>query len=318
MIDPVLVFSTYLGGAGGDGVIGVAVDAAGSTYATGYTNSSDFPVSPNAPQPHIAIEDGFVTKFNRDGAIVYSTYFGGSASDHGTAIGVDAAGAAYVIGATNSADLPVTSGAFQRQYAGGADAFVLKLHPSGSRIAYLTYLGGTEDEPFVGARAGIAVDPAGIATVVGSTSSGDFPTTAGALQRTHPVAAEIGFATRLNATGTGLIFSTLLTGVNEQDARGVALDAQGRAIVVGAVDGAMTTTKTVGPAGNRDGYALKLNPSGSALVFSTRFGGAVEDVANAVTYDPNRDVAFITGPRTRRTSRRMASRAATVRRTLSC
>jgi hypothetical protein len=297
VIDPVLVFSTYLGGANGDAVIGVAVDAAGSTYATGHTNSSDFPVSPNAPQPQIAIEDGFVTKFNRNGAIVYSTYFGGSNADHGTAIGVDAAGAAYVIGATNSTDLPVTSGAFQRQYAGGSDAFVLKLNPSGSRIAYLTYLGGTEDEPYVGARAGIAVDPSGIATVVSSTSSGDFPTTAGALQRTHPAPVEIGFATRLNATGTGLIFSTLLTGtgVSGQDARGVALDAQGRAIVVGAVDGGMTTTRTVGPAGSRDGYALKLNAFGSALVFSTRFGGSVEDVAHAVTYDPNRDVAFITG-----------------------
>ena len=75
----------------------------------------------------------------------------------------------------------------------------------------------------------------------------------------------------------------------------MALDAQGRAIVVGAVDGAMTTTKTVGPVGARDGYALKLNATGSAVVFSTRFGGSVEDVAAGVTYDPNRDVAFVTG-----------------------
>jgi hypothetical protein len=294
IIDPVLVFSTYLGGSSVDSVQGVAVDAEGATYAAGGTFSDDFPTSPGT-RPKSFSNDAFITKLDRRGALVYSTYFGGSNEDGAVAIAVDAAGAAYVTGWTESLDLPVSSTAFQRQSGGGDDVFVLKLAPAGNRIAYATYLGGDEDEPFISIRAGIAVDPTGIATVVSSTDSTNFPTTSGAFVRTSPGFRETGFVTRLNATGSALIFSTLLGGENVQGATGVALDAQGRAIVVGYAEGAMPTTKTIGPGGSRDAYALKLNATGSALVFSTRFGGSGTDAAEAVTYDPNRDVAFISG-----------------------
>jgi hypothetical protein len=296
VIDPVLVFSTFLGGSNFDIVNGVTVDAAGATYVTGQTGSSDFPVSSNAPKATIDVSDAFVTKLSRDGAtIVYSTFFGGTNVDGGSSIGVDASGAAYIAGWTGSVDLPVTSGAFQHDNAGGGDAFVAKLSPAGNRLVYATFLGGNDDDAF-GLRASIAVDPAGIATIAASTESGDFPTTPGALQRTHtPGPAAIGYAARLNATGTGLMFSTLLTGAGDQRANAVALDAQGRAIVVGDIDGTMTTTTTLGPTGGRDSYVLKLNASGSALVFSTRFGGSGSEGAFGLTYDPNRDVAFIVG-----------------------
>jgi hypothetical protein len=294
VIDPVLVFSTYFGGSEKDEVLGVAVDAAGNTYVTGQTLSSDFPRPPASPPPTLHLFDAFISKFDRGGGLVYTTFFGGAMSDVGAAVAVDAAGAAYVAGATESSDLPTTSGAFQTQYGGAGDAFVVKLAPAGNRLVYATYLGGRALDP-VSSYPAIVVDPTGIATVVGSTLSDNFPTTSGALQRTHPANMETAFATRLNAAGTGLVFSTLLTGT-DQTARGVALDAQNRAIVVGWLgSGEMQTTRTLGPRGNRDGFALKLNTTASALVFSTRFGGTADDSPAAVTYDPNRDVAFVAG-----------------------
>src|SRR5262249_5674887 len=145
VIDPVLVFSTYLGGSGIDAVQGIAVDATGATYATGFTNSSDFPVM-GSTRPKGGFTDGFITKFDRNGTMVYSTVFGGSNEDGSVAIAVDPTGAAYAVAWTESSDMPVSAGAFQPQFGGGDDAFVVKLTPAGNRIAYATYLGGAHDE----------------------------------------------------------------------------------------------------------------------------------------------------------------------------
>jgi hypothetical protein len=295
VIDPVLVFSTYLGGSGNDGVYDVTVDAAGASYVTGYTESSNFLATAGAAQPTKKQgADAFVRKYDRYGSLVYSTFFGGSEFDRGTAIAVDAAGAAYVMGMTGSADLPISPNALQTMPAGESDLFVMKLSASGSRVVYATYLGGSARDDFGGGD--IAVDPLGVAYVVGTTESGDFPTTSGALQRTHTAGRQIGFAAKLNTAGSALVYSTLLTGTELQRANGIALDSLGRAVVGGFVFGSMTTTTTIGTTlADTDGYVLKLNAAGSALVYSTRFGGSGDDQVNGVALDTVDDSPHVVG-----------------------
>ena len=176
VIDPVLSYSTYLGGTGNDAGLGIAVDFAGNAYVTGQTDSINFPtVSPIQPgfgggpaaASYAFSGDAFVTKFNAGGSLVYSTYLGGSGGDAGYSIAVDSAGNAYVTGRTTSTNFPTTPGAFQRVYGGGntgvaqgGDAFVAKLNSAGSALVYSTYLGGASDDW----GSGIAVDSAGMPT----------------------------------------------------------------------------------------------------------------------------------------------------------
>src|SRR5262249_7422111 len=154
VIDPVLAYSTYLGGSGDDAGNGIAVDGAGNVYVTGSTASTDFPTQ-NPVQgtygggvciPN-ACTDAFVTQLNAAGtALVYSTYLGGNDNDVGIGIAVDSSGSAYVTGSTSSANFPTTAGAYQRTSGGFEDAFVAKLSPAGSTLVYSTYLGGSDDD----------------------------------------------------------------------------------------------------------------------------------------------------------------------------
>jgi Beta-propeller repeat len=148
VIDPVLLYSTYLGGSGDDDGFDIAVDAAGNAYVTGYTLSSGFPTTAGAFDTSYnggPGGDAFVTKLNANGsALVYSTFLGGSESDEGHGIAVDAAGNAYVTGFTLSTNYPTTPGAFDTSYGGApSDAFVTKLDASGSTLVYSTFLGGS-------------------------------------------------------------------------------------------------------------------------------------------------------------------------------
>ena len=182
IIDPVLVYSTYLGGSGIEEGRGIAVDGAGNAYVTGATGSTDFPTTAGAAETTLDGEfDAFVTKLDANGsALVYSTYLGGSDSEIGFDIAVDDTGSAYVTGSTRSTDFPTTAGAAQTTPAGEFDAFVTRLNANGSGLVYSTYLGGSEaDFGF-----GIAVDGAGSAYVTGQTGSTNFPTTSGAAQTT--------------------------------------------------------------------------------------------------------------------------------------
>src|SRR5205807_2210651 len=162
VIDPVLTYSTYLGGSGDDGAYGIAVDGSGNSYVTGGTASPNFPTSAGAYKTTSSgAYDVFVTKFDPSGSPVYSTYLGGSNADEGYRIAVDGSGSAYVTGATLSKDFPTTPGAYQATSGGGIDAFVAKLDPSGASLVYSTYLGGTGDDW----GQGIAVDGSGSAYV---------------------------------------------------------------------------------------------------------------------------------------------------------
>ncbi|QAY65095.1 SBBP repeat-containing protein [Paenibacillus protaetiae] len=273
IIDPGLVYSTYLGGSGNDEPFGIAVDATGSVYVTGITTSTDFPLTPGAVQTTFGGDrEVFVTKLNPSGtALVYSTYLGGSANDSGQNIAVDAEGNAYITGRTYSDNFPVTPGAVQTIFGGSSDVFVTKLNPTGSALVYSTYLGGTGHDYGLG----IAVDSAGEAYVTGFTASADFPTTTGAFQTVYGGNND-GFAARLNATGTSLIYSTFLGGSGGDNGTAISVDSAGNAYVTGntaslnfpTTTGAFQTARR----GTGDVFVTKINPSGSSLVYSTYLG----------------------------------------------
>lgn len=181
VIDPVLVYSTYLAGSGSNEGTSIAVDPAGNAYVTGVTDSLSFPTTTGAFKTNQSGgRDVFVTKINAAGSTLsYSTYLGGSLDDEGYGIAVDTAGNAYVAGTTASPNFPTTTGALQTTNNGATDAFVTKLNATGSALVYSTYLGGSGyEEGF-----GIAVNPAGNAYVTGLTTSSNFTTTSGALHR---------------------------------------------------------------------------------------------------------------------------------------
>ena len=236
-----LAYGTFLGGSGWDGAQSIRTDDMGRAYVTGFVSSADFPVTPGAFDTSFnGIYDSFVVSLNPTGSqLTYATFLGGSGEDRGYAIAVDEAGNAYVTGTTESSDFPATPGAFDVSYDPGAfgqqDAFVAKLNADGDRLAYATFLGGSEYDYGLG----IAVDDTGSAYVTGSTASDDFPTTPGAFDTSHnsghfclPSCADA-FVVQLNPAGSRLFMGTYLGGSEHDYGGGIALDAAGRAVVVG-------------------------------------------------------------------------------------
>jgi uncharacterized protein (TIGR03437 family) len=301
VIDPVLVFSTFLGGSVTDIANAITTDASGNVYVAGGTESPDFPVTTGA----IPITGGsvFVSKINPQGtALIFSTYVGGTGGDAAYGLAVDSAGEAYIVGKTGSMDFPVTAGALQTTIAGGETSFVAKLNAAGSGLEYATYLGGQS----VGylccdAAAAVAIDTAGNAYVAGVTYDYSFPVTPGALQtKIGSGLASSAYVAKLNPSGTALVYATYLGGSGQgqfsigpaviygDGATALAVDGAGNAYVAGYAysldfpvtpDAFQTTNKagtTAGPDSSSPGYnafVSKINPSGSALVFSTYLGG---------------------------------------------
>jgi hypothetical protein len=298
-IDP-LIYSTYLGGSGADVSFGIAVDSAGSAYVTGYTSSSNFPTMNPVQSANDGGGDVFVTKINAAGsALVYSTYLGGSAADFGRGIAVDSAGNAYVSGFTSSTDFP-TKNPLQASYGGGADdAFVAKLNSTGSALIYSTYLGGDADDM----GTAIAVDSAGNAYVTGLAPSSNFPTTPGAFQTSCGNTCYYGnaFVSKLNPTGSALVYSTYLGGSGYEIGNSIALDSAGNAYITGYNQyGDLPTTPGAYHTFCSNGcqypepFATKFNSTGSALIYSTYLGGTVFDVGNGIALDSAGD-AYIVG-----------------------
>ena len=295
IIDPVLSYSTYLGGIDFDPGNAIAVDASGNAYVTGNTSSFDFPTaSPFQPAFGGGNSDAFVTKLNAAGnALVYSTFLGGSGVDQGQDIAVDASGNAYVTGDTTSTDFP-TASPIQPAFAGGnSDAFVTKLNAAGNALVYSTYLGGSGED----LGRGIALDTARNAYVRGSTGSTDFPT-ASPIQPTNGGFFDV-FVTKLNAAGSALVYSTYLGGSNgELGLRGgIAVDGSGNAYVTGNT--ASTDFPTASPiqparSGGSDAFVTKLNAAGSALVYSTYLGGSIGEDGFAIAVDASGN-AYVTG-----------------------
>jgi hypothetical protein len=294
VIDPVLTYSTFLGGNNIDRANAIAVDAAGNAYITGQAGSSNFPTTAGAFQTTSPGDDAFVTKLSPAGARLYSTYLGGAGLNAAESIAINA-GEAFITGFTQSANFPTTAGAFQTTAAGGpSDVFVTRLNATGSALVYSTYLGGAGGE----SGHGIAVDPGtGDAFVTGETTSTNFPTTAGVLQTAAPGGGDA-FVTRLNATGTALVYSTYLGGNGNDIGFGIAVDSADAAYVTGSTDSINFPT-TAGAfqataAGGGDAFITKLNATGSGLVYSTYLGGAGTDQGNGVAID-SAGAVYVTG-----------------------
>lgn len=299
-----LIYSTFVGGSNMEFGNKLAVDANGNAYVTGTTKSSNFPttanafdrsinIPPNCPRCGTDVTDGFAFKLNAAGsALSYSTYLGGTDYEAPRGIAVDGSGNAYVTGETLSIDFPTTAGAFSRTLRGEYDVFVTKLNPTGSALTYSTFLGGTA----VDNGQQVQVDGGGNAYVLGFSSSADFPTTAGAFDTT----ANGGFdttLTKLNPAGSALVYSTYLGGNDFDSGNGLVIDGSGSVYVAGGTSspnwpvtpGAYDTTFAGG-----DGFVTRLNPGGSALVYSTFIGGSALDSISDAVLDPAGN-AWLTG-----------------------
>ncbi len=285
-IDPVLLYSTYLGGNANDAGKGITVDSSGNAYVTGYTVSASFPTTAGAYSTTYnstnAAPDAFVTKLSADGSsLVYSTYLGGSGSDVGQSITVDPSGEAVVLGNTTSTDFPTTANAYQSVNKGGQDAFVTKLSADGSSLLYSTLVGGSADE----IPHSIVLDSEGNAYFTGYTLSSDFPHTKGAYHGQQDI-----IAVELNALGTNLVYSFLLGGSGTDVGRGIALDSSNNAYITGYTRSRNLFTtpgayqRTYG-GGEWDAFIIKLNSTGTNQVYATYVGGSDHDAAEGIAVD---------------------------------
>jgi len=297
-IDPVLVWSSYAGGSDDDRGLDIAVDGQGNSYVVGDTISTNFPTV-NAVQRTFGGKgsfsgDAFVAKLSADGrSLMYATYLGGSGDERSRAIAVDMEGNAYVTGDTDSRNFPVTMGSFRPTYNGGTyDAFVTKLNATGSMLVYSTYLGGADNDFALD----IGVDAMGNAHVAGRTFSTNFPTR-------NPIQANFGgrifdaFITKLNATGSALVYSTYLGGSLTDEAYGIAVDGAGNACVAGFTNsGDFPTARPLQGTrrGGFDAFIAKLPPAGDRLIYSTFFGGRGDEFVNAAAMDASGN-CYITG-----------------------
>jgi len=291
VIDPVLDYSTYLGGSGDDQPTGIAVDSTGSVYVTGYTDSSDFPLATLGSLPP-GTDHVFVAKFDPTGSnLIYADYIGGSNEDFGYALVLDSSNEVYIAGSTASSDFPVVN-AFQSTYPGSFNAFLTKVSADGSALLYSTYLGGNgSDEPN-----SVQIDNLSNVLVAGVTSSTNFPV-ANAYQSTAPtnqggLYGNYGFLTKFTPDGSSLVYSTYLAGSSNvpdncggnpcwtepvSGITGMALDSAGNAYVTGATntyDFPTTSGAYLGTDSTQMnafvGFVSKINSAGN-LQYSTYF-----------------------------------------------
>lgn len=298
-------YAADYGGGDHDTINAVALDSLHRVYITGYACSTNLPVV-NAYQSVDTSQncaDGggsaFVARLNAAGtALDYSTYLDGGFFSWGSGIAVDSSYSAYITGYTESPDFPTTPGAFQKTMPAPGDnvgvrsGFVTKFSPTGTTLAWSTFLGGSVSDQINA----IAIDSSNRAYVTGTATSPDFPVTSGAYQKTMK-GKYTAFVTKLWATGGGLIYSTFLGGSGGDAGNSIAVDSKGEAHVTGStgskdfpVKSAIQSTNH----GGQDAFVTKVSASGGSLVYSTYLGGSADDVGNCIRVDAN-DAAYVGG-----------------------
>lgn len=290
-----LLSVTYLGGSGADRAHRICADSAGEAYLVGETSSDNFPTVNAYQSTFGGVIDAFLTKLSNSGAAIsYSTYVGGQGDDRGNDVCVDGAGVAYITGLTTSTDYPTTAGAFKPTLQGtGSDAFVTGVGAAGNALLYSTYLGGTGDE----LANGIAVDTNGSVFVTGDTSSADFPTTAGAFQRTPGGGLYDVFLTRLNPGGASLAFSTFVGGNGVDRGAALALDGLGNSYLTGFTNSTSFPTvnapQPVLGGGSGDAFVSMVNSTGTGMIYSTYLGGSNRDNGQSIVVEPDGTAAVV-------------------------
>lgn len=294
VIDP-LLYSTYVGGAGGDAAYAVEIGPTGDIYLAGYTTSGDFPNTTNAfNRTFGGGYDIFVVRLNANGTqVAFATYIGGSGDDIPYDLKVDKTGAAYLVGATNSPEFPTTPGAYDATLdtpLNRDDVFALKMDANGSSLSYSTFIGGAWTD--VGLA--LALDDNGDAIIAGKTFSDDFPVTTGAYDTAFNASLTAtertdAFLLRLNATGQSLVSSTFLGGEEGEGASSVAIASDGSILVSGGTDSADFPTSpnafarsgSGGPESwtTADAFLCQFDSTLSSLLYSTYLGGSGDDAA---------------------------------------
>ena len=263
-----LIFSTLLGGSSWDGLMGAQFDRSGNVYVAGHTRSSDFPVTPGAPQANLSGKsDCFLAKLSADGSeLIYSTYLGGKENEfaeHRPWLGRD--GSFLLTGVTGSAGFPATAGAYQKKLQGKTDGFLTKMSPDGRRFAFSTLLGGSGGEFFLTPTP----DADGNIFMVGHTTSEGYPITPGALQSQYGGGKRQwdgdGAVAVLSADGSRLLYSTFFGGSGDDLIRSVALGPNGEVYLVGSTTSPdfPVTANAVQRSlkGNADAFIVKLVPA---------------------------------------------------------
>jgi hypothetical protein len=302
-----MVYFTLLGGTKNEFGNGIAIDSSDNIYVTGETNSPDLETKNGYRSANSFGSNAFIAKINPaaggESSLLYTALVGGNGDESGDGISVGSSGNAYVIGTTNSSDLvPPESqqNSIQANFKKGTcgpqgntftcfDTFIVKLNATGTALDYATYLGGSQDDQ---GRA-IAVDSSGNAYITGTTSSKDFPTSS-PMQPNLKGISDL-FAAKLNPTGSALVYSTYFGGTNEDTATGLKVDPLGNLYLTGKSDSLDLLTESplqIG-SGSRvfsDAFLLKLNASGSEVLFSTYLGGNGEDESSGIALDSSGSV----------------------------
>ncbi|MCX6563285.1 MAG: SBBP repeat-containing protein [Candidatus Aminicenantes bacterium] len=289
-----LLYSTVLGGSGNDVANAVAIDLLGGAYVTGYTGSANFPTTSGAFDTSLNGDyDGFVAKLNSTGTgLGFSTFLGGTWEDSSNAIAVSKNGNIFVTGYSQSTDFPTTTGAYQTTNKGYYDVFVSCLNSTGTGLLYSTYIGGAGEDR----GKGIAVDASENVYITGNTGSTAYPTTTNAYDTTISGSYDA-FITKLNSSGSALVYSTYLGGTNTEYATGIVIDSSGNAYIAGytnstnfpTVTGAFDTTHN----GDYDAFLTRLDATGSSLVYSTYLGDSATDKAYALAVDSSTTVYLV-------------------------
>jgi Beta-propeller repeat/Abnormal spindle-like microcephaly-assoc'd, ASPM-SPD-2-Hydin len=301
VIDPALVYSTYLGGSNDDETAQISVDSSGNAYVIGTAQSNDYPLVNPLQANKTGFYEAFVTKFDPSGSnVIYSTYIGGTAPGHvdrGNTIVVDSSGNALLAGQTNDLNFPTTPGAYLSAPGGVGlcgnctDGWVAKLDPTGSSLLFSTYLTGNGNN-IQSPVSGVAFDALGNVYVTGTAYPTGFPITPGAYNVTSTGTLHV-FITKLNSNGSALVYSSYFGGNGIDQSFGIAIDSADNAYVTGLTSSTdfPVTTLLQWQSEPNQAFVLKLNASGSQMMYSTLFGSGE---AFGIAVD-NQGSAYITG-----------------------
>jgi hypothetical protein len=284
VIDPIVSYSSHAWGE----VTGVAVDAAGNAYIGGSTQGTDLPATNGYRTSIVGYTDAYVAKLNPSGSqVVYATYLGARrATTNGNSIAIDAAGNAYIAGTTSSSAYPVTSGAYQTTYTTGA-SFVTKLNATGNALVYSTFVNGATIKS-------VALDGSANLYMTGNATA--IATTSGVFQGTIPSSSSP-FVAKLNSTGTAMAYATYLGGSGSDEGNSIAVDSSGNAYVAGVARSSDFPTANPYQSalrGLEDAFVTKLNPTGTALTYSTYLGGSEYELGNSIAVNASGQ-AFVVG-----------------------